>query len=147
MLLFAADNGARQDTDAVGDPQAVSESCELRSQTLVIGADDGQLAGPSARERGQKPIQPLLPAEPAEKQNERLLRGNRLDGCSDFTGAWQRVVDPIGNHSQPGEQPTEALKLRGFELRRQVDCSRVLDVRPLDETDPHGFRNPAAPSD
>jgi hypothetical protein len=47
--------------------------CNVGSKILVIGAYDGEYSGLGARERTYKPIETLLPREPAQEQNKRLL--------------------------------------------------------------------------
>src|ERR1700741_3976058 len=84
-LFFRSNNGARQDTNPIGNSQGLSKLHKSRRKALVIRAHDGEFAHGGVRERAQKPIKSLLPAEPPQKQNERSLRGNLVDISSDLS--------------------------------------------------------------
>ena len=100
-LLIGSDNGTRQDANPVRNSQVSSKLHKSRSEALIVRAHNGEFACPGARECAQKPIQSLFPAEPPEKQNERLLRGNRLDVCGYLAIAGRWLVNSIWNDGQP----------------------------------------------
>ena len=52
---------------------------------FIIGADNGEFPAATARKRMQKTIDSLLPAQPAEKQDERLLSRYRLHVSTYFS--------------------------------------------------------------
>jgi hypothetical protein len=62
-----------------------------------------------ARECAQKPIETFFPAESPKKQNERLLRGNRLDVCGYLAIAGRCLVNSIWDDGQSRQSPAEAL--------------------------------------
>src|SRR5262249_359084 len=90
---------------------------------------------------------PLFPAKPPEEQNERLLRGNRFDICSDFKIAMRGLVNSIRNDCNSRQMPAEPLEFRSFEMGCQMNGSGFLKVRLLDDLNPRGFSEPATPSD
>ena len=83
-LLFGSDNGTRQDSNSVRNSQISGKLHKSRSESLIVRAHDGEFACAGARECPQKPIETFFPAEPPEKQNERLLPNNPLDIGGDF---------------------------------------------------------------
>src|SRR4029079_17313321 len=132
---------------AVCDLQIASKCGKLWSEALVIGPYNGEFTAVNARKRMQKTVESLFPAEPAEKQDERLLRRNRLHVRSYVARSRQWILNAIGNNGQPPGLPPEPLEFFHFKLRRQMDGSSVLDIRSFDETDPGRFGKPAAPID
>src|SRR5262249_21272995 len=90
MLLFGSDNGTRQDTKAVCNPQISGKLHKSRSESLIVRAHNGKFSCLGACECAQKPIEALFPTEPPEKQHKRLLRGNRHDvfGYLTIPGRW-----------------------------------------------------------
>src|SRR6516162_6951525 len=131
----------------VGNSQALSKFHKSRRKALIVRAHDGEFARGGVRERAQKPIKSLLPAEPPEKQNEWSLRGNLIDLGGDLSVPRRRFVNAIWNNGQPRQLPSKAAELVGFELRCQMNGGSPLDVRFLDHSDPGRFNEPAAPID
>src|SRR5262249_28580882 len=101
-LLFGSDNGTRQDSNSVCNSQISGKLHKSLSESLIVRAHNGEFACLGARECAQKPIETFFPAEPPEKQNERLLRGNRLDVCGYLAIAARWLVNSICNDGQPG---------------------------------------------
>ena len=76
-LVRAVDGSQKE--NAVGDARLAGQTLQLRPDPFFIVAGDGEHGPGSAAQGRDQPVEPFLPAQAAEEEEERGARESRAD--------------------------------------------------------------------
>ena len=147
-LLVRAIDMPRDDRDTRRDTETPGFRCEIRGLTIGIAACDHDPRGGQFGQRANQPVQPLLPADPPERQNH----GRSCDRRRDIGGRRRvaeigRIVDAVRDGHHLRQFPAEALEMARLDFGSRVDRHRAFGVAALDQVDPCRLDQPVLPPD